>query len=226
MTLREQLTQMADPRYRAFVTPLMPGVAHVIGVRLPLLRRIAREIARGAWREYLAADDDRYFEERMLRGMVIGAVRCPADEKLEYVARFVPKIDNWAVCDSFCWRLLSDERAPMWAFIRPYFRSAAEYDVRFAAVMALSNYVDAEHLDELLSLLGGVRHEGYYARMGVAWAVSVCVAKCPDRTMRWLQAACPLDDWTYNKTLRKAVESYRVPDALKRELRAMKRCSE
>ena len=223
MTIREQLLEMAEPRYRDFTMPLMPGVRNVIGIRLPLLRKIAREIVRGDWRTYLAQAEELYFEERMLQGMVIGYAKCPPEEKLGYVARFVPKIDNWAVCDCFCWKLKAAEREPMWQFIQPYFRSAAEYDQRFAVVMALGNFVDGEHLEALLGHFEAFRHEGYYARMGVAWAVSVCFIRFPERTMRWLSAECPLDDWTYNKSLQKIVESYRVTDIDKAAVRALKR---
>lgn len=222
-TLREQLFGLADPRYRDFSASLTPGAGKMIGVRLPQLRAIAREIARGEWRGWLAAADNEYFEERMLQGLVIGYARCPTDEKLRLVARFVPTIDNWAVCDCFCWRLKAAEREPMREFILPYFRSSQEYEVRFAVVMALSNFVEAEYLDRLLELLGSVRHEGYYARMGVAWAVSVCFAKFPARTRRWLEQECPLDDRTYNKALQKIIESYRVSPDDKAVARALKR---
>ena len=143
-------------------------------------------------------------------------------EKLEHVARFVPKINNWAVCDCFCWRLKAAERQPMWEFIQPYFRSEAEYDVRFAVVTGLGNFVDGEHLEALLQLLDGVRHEAYYARMAVAWAVSVCYIKFPQRTHEWL-GSCSLDDWTFNKSLQKIIESLRVSDTDKQAIRAMKR---
>lgn len=222
MTLREQLSQMADPGYRNFIMPLMPGVSDVVGVRLPQLRRLAREIARGDWRTYLGEENGGCFEERMLRGMVIGCLRCSSAEKLEHVARFVPQIDNWAVCDSFCWTLRRNEREPMWRFIQPYFHSPAEYDVRFAAVMALRNFIDGEHLEALLATFDGIRHEGYYARMAVAWAVSVAFVKFPDRTLEWLRG-CLLDDWTCNKSIQKIVESLRVDDQAKRTVRAMKR---
>ena len=223
MTLREQLLEMAEPRYREFTSPLMPGVENVIGIRLPRLREIAREIACGDWREYLATAEELYFEERMLQGMVIGYAKCPPAEKLEHVARFVPKIDNWAVCDCFCWRLRVAEREPMWRFIQPYFLSEAEYDLRFATVMALGNFIDDEHLEQLLKHFAGFRHEGYYARMGVAWAVSVCFVKFPERTLRWLREECRLDDWTFNKSLQKIRESYRVTDADKAAVRSLKR---
>ena len=223
LSLRERLFGLADSRYRDFSASLTPGAGRMIGVRLPQLRAIAREIARGEWRGWLAAADDEYFEERMLQGLVIGYAECPPDEKLRWVARFVPRIDNWALCDCFCWRLKKAEREPMRCFIRPFFRSEAEFEVRFAVVMALSNFVEADYLDPLLERLGSVRHEGYYARMGVAWAVSVCFVKFPERTREWLETACPLDDWTYNKALQKIVESLRVTPETKAAVRALKR---
>ncbi len=97
MTLRERLFRMADLRYRDFSASLTPGAGPMIGVRLPQLRTLAREIARGSWREWLATAPDDYFEERMLQGLVIGYAKCAPDEKIGYVARFVPKIDKWAV---------------------------------------------------------------------------------------------------------------------------------
>ncbi len=222
MTLREQLIEMSESGYRKFTSALMPGVEHVLGIRIPVLRDMAREIARGDWRTYLAGAEDHYFEERMLQGLVVACAKCPVEEKLALTARFVPKIDNWAVCDCFCWRLRRNEREPMWNFIQSYFHSEKEYDVRFAVVMALGNFVDEEHLEALLALLDGVRHEAYYARMAVAWAVSVCFVKFPERTREWLEG-CSLDDWTYNKSLQKIVESYRVGAQAKTEVRSMKR---
>ena len=88
--------------------------------------------------------------------------------------------------------------------------------------MLLFYYLDDAHIDRVLSLLDGVRQPDYYARMAVAWAVSVCYVKFPQRTHAWL-GSCSLDDWTYNKSLQKIIESYRVSDAAKQEIRAMKR---
>lgn len=222
MTLREQLLALSEPRYRDFHATLLPGVDHILGIRVPVLRKIAKQIVAGDWRAYLACACDHYYEERMLQGLVIGYARCEVAEKLEHTVRFVPKIDNWAVCDVFCWRLRANERVPMWEFILPYFQALGEFEVRFAVVMALGNFVDEEHLEALLSLLGDIRHEAYYVRMGVAWAVSVCYVKFPERTRAWLEK-CPLDDWTYNKSLQKIGESYRVSDLAKRQLRALRR---
>ena len=166
MTLREQLLELTEPKYMKFTSALMPGVENVLGIRLPILRSIAKEIAAGDWRAYLAEAEDFYFEERMLQGLVIGYARCEPAEKLAHVARFVPKIDNWAVCDCFCWRLRAAERQPMWEFIQPYFHAQAEYDVRFAVVMGLGNFVDEQHLEAFLRQLDGIRHRSEERRVG------------------------------------------------------------
>ena len=222
--LREQLLEMADPAYRDFNASLIPGIGPSIGIRIPQLRKLAREIARSdAWSDLANDTECLYHEERMLQGMVIGYARCPIDEKLAYVARFVPKIDNWALCDCFCWKLRTAEREAMWRFIQPYFHSEAEYDIRFAVVMATANFIDEKHLEALLRHFEAFRHEGYYARMGVAWAVSVCFVKFPERMRAWLADACPLDDWTYNKALQKVVESFRASDDDKDFVRTLRR---
>ena len=145
-TLRERLVAMSDPAYRQFNASLLPGVTDMLGIRLPKLRALAREIARGeAWRDLLRDGDIRYFEERMLRGLVIGYVRCPLEERLALVRDFVPTIDNWAVCDTFCRRLRSDEREPVRRMIQPLFEPPREFEARVAAGAALRNFVGAGH---------------------------------------------------------------------------------
>ncbi len=225
MTIRQQLLELRESGHMKFTASLIPGVENILGIRTPILRKIAKEIAAGDWRAYLAEAEDFYFEERMLQGLVVSYAKCDIDEKLGHVARFVPKIDNWAVCDCFGWPLKQGERKPVWQFIQPYFDCETEFGIRFAVVMSLGYFVDAEHIEAILERMGRIRHEAYYVRMGVAWAVSVCFVKFPERTMQWLAKDCPLDDWTYNKSLQKIVESYRVSDEDKREIRSMRRKS-
>ena len=89
--------------------------------------------------------------------------------------------------------------------------------------MSLQNFTDAAHLEDLLRLLGRIRHADYYVRMGVAWAVAECYAKAPERIHEWLRDDCPLDDWTYDKALQKIVESLLTPEPVRQTIRQMKR---
>jgi Predicted DNA alkylation repair enzyme len=216
--------EMADEEYRKFTSSLIPNVDNILGVRLPELRKLAKNIAKGDWRTYLAQADNRYFEETMLQGLVIGYAKTDIEERLRYVADFVPRIDNWSVCDSFCTGLkfTKNHRSLMWDFLQPYLSSDKEYEIRFGVVMLLLYFVEDEYIERVLQWMDRIRHEGYYVKMAVAWAISVCYVKYPEPTMAFLKNNT-LDDFTYNKALQKIIESLRVDSGTKHVLRSMKR---
>ena len=191
---------------------------------LRFLRRLARRIAKGDWAAYLDTAGDGSFEEVMLQGMVIGVICAPPQEVLARTAAFVPKIDNWSVCDSFCsgLKLARTHPEPVWEFLQPYFEDPRPFAVRFAVVMLLFYYIDAQHLPRVLALLEEVHSDEYYVKMAVAWAASMCYAAFPDETLPWLQAA-RLDEFTYRRTIRKICESHQVNAEQKSHLRALER---
>jgi len=216
--------ELADPEYRQFSAALIPNIRNILGVRLPELHKLAKKIAKSDWRAYLAQAENEFFEETMLQGMVIGYAKADIEEILRYIADFVPKIDNWSVCDSFCsgLKFAKTNKRRVWDFLQPYLASENEYDVRFGVVMLLQYYMDEEHIHSVLGLLDRVKHEGYYAKMAVAWALSICYVKFPEPTMAYLKNNT-LDDVTYNKALQKITESYRVDQETKVLIRSMKR---
>jgi 3-methyladenine DNA glycosylase AlkD len=222
--IRKQIFELIDTDYQKFSAALIPNIKNVLGVRLPELRKIAKMIAKDDWRTYLETAEDEYFEEIMLQGMVIGYVKTGIEEILSYVTEFIPKIDNWSVCDSFCTGLkfTKDNRERVWEFLQPYLSSKKEYEIRFGVVMLLDFFIEAEYIDRVLNLLDRVKHEGFYAKMAVAWAVSICYVKLPDPTMAYLRNNS-LDDFTYNKALQKITESNRVDKETKSLIRSMKR---
>ncbi|HZK43452.1 MAG TPA: DNA alkylation repair protein [Syntrophomonadaceae bacterium] len=216
--------ELADEEYKKFSSSLLPNVDNIIGVRLPELRKIARKIAKDDWRDYLLNIEQEYFEEVMLEGMVIGYIETDIKEKLIHVANFVPKINNWSVCDSFCSSLkfTHDHKEIVWEFILSFIDSKKEYDIRFAVVMMLNYYVVPDYIDRVLDILNKVKHEGYYAKMGVAWAISICYVKFPQKTGEFLKNNS-LDDYTFNIALQKIVESKRIDKETKAFIRTMKR---
>ena len=224
-SIRQRLKAMADEKYREFAVSLVPGCdLEFLGVRLPLLRKMARDIAKSDFRSFLAETPGRCFEEIMLRGMVIGCARMELPEKLDHVAGFVSLITNWSICDSFCagLKFARDHRERAWDFLQPYLGSNEEFQVRFAVVMLLNHYIEEPWLDRVLSALDKIRHEGYYARMAVAWAVSIGYVAFPETTQTYLDT-CRLDDVTFNMALRKITESLRVDKATKDMNRKMRR---
>ncbi|PEA55629.1 DNA alkylation repair protein [Bacillus pseudomycoides] len=222
--IRKQIFELIDTDYQKFSAALIPTINNILGVRLPELRKIAKKIVKGDWRTYLETAEDEYFEEIMLQGMVIGYVKTDIEELLFYVASFVPKIDNWSVCDSFCTGLKStkENKELIWEFLQPYLSSKKEYEIRFGVVMLLDFYIESEYIERVLNLLDRVKHEGFYAKMAVAWAVSICYVKLPDSTMEYLRNNT-LDKFTYNKALQKITESNRVDKETKSLIRSMKR---
>ncbi|AJY75114.1 DNA alkylation repair protein [Paenibacillus beijingensis] len=223
-TIKEQLTELAESEYRKFSSGLIPNINNVLGVRLPELRKLAKTIAKGDWRAYLEAAESDYFEEVMLQGMVIGCAKADADEMLRYIAAFVPKIDNWSVCDSFCLGLkfAKKNQAKVWDFLQIYLSSDKEYEIRFGVVMLLNFFVEETYIAAVLQRLDSIKHDGYYVKMAIAWAVAECYAKLPGPTMSFLESNS-LDDFTFNKALQKITESYRVDPDTKALIRGMKR---
>lgn len=228
--------------------------ARMLGVRLPALRRMAKRLSKEDWRGSLNALSGHIqnsgrereetgsfsFEEVMLWGFLIGnavvekaggsagkksgrEVITP-EEQFTLIRRFVPFIDNWSLCDSFCAGLKSAKEYPeeTWAFLQPFLRSEEEYGIRFGVVMILNYFVTEEYIDRLFPLFDGIRHEGYYVKMAVAWAVSACYVKFPQKTQAYLEQNS-LDLFTYHKALQKITESRCVSDEVRQRMKQMKR---
>ncbi|SOC36064.1 DNA alkylation repair protein [Ureibacillus acetophenoni] len=222
--IRNQLLEHVDEKYQEFQSKLIPDTTNLLGVRLPVLRKIAKEIAKGEWEQFLVHDPEDYFEEVMLKGLVIGYLKVNLEEKLEWVEWFVPKISNWSICDSFCSgiKVTEKDRKIVWDFLMPYLNSSDEYEVRFGIVMLLNYFIEKEYIVMILTLFNFIKHEGYYVKMALAWAISVCFIHYPQRTIEFLNNN-DLDDFTYNKSIQKIIESSRIDQETKDELRNMKR---
>ena len=210
--LRTILFEMADEKYKKFVSKLLPETKNIIGIPLPYLRKKAREIASNNYEVYFQNAPCFYFEETMLYGMVIGAIKnCALEKRLFYVKNFIPKINNWSVCDSFCCGLkfTKNHLDEVFIFIKPYLKSRKTFEVRFAAVMLLNFYITESYLKTVLTELSTAEHEAYYAQMGVAWAVSKCYIKFPAPTFAFLKKNL-LHKNIHKKALQKIMESKQI----------------
>lgn len=221
--IREQIEALAEPEYQVFTSRLLPGVSNIIGVRLPILRKMAKEIVKGDWRTYLEYASDESFEEIMLQGMVIGYVKQSLYEVIPYIAKFVEKIDNWSVCDSFCCglKITKDYREDMWDFLEPYFHKQGEFEVRFGVVMLLNYYLEEEYIEPVCKIFDEIEHDGYYVKMAVAWTISIYYVHFPEAIEGYLRNN-KLDEFTYKKTLQKICESRAVDHKKKEQIRELK----
>jgi 3-methyladenine DNA glycosylase AlkD len=219
-----RLRELAEPSLRAFASTIIPGAVNILGVRTPKLRDLAREICRDDWRAWLSLATEESHEETVLQAMVISQARMELEERLELVRSFIPKITTWGTCDVFCCGLKDAGKHPerFWDFIQPYLHDSREFHIRFGVVMMLAHFVTEPYLERILSLLDGIRHEGYYVKMAVAWAISACFIKFPDRTLPYLKEN-HLDNETFNKALQKIIDSFRVDPETKNVIRSLRR---
>ena len=225
--LQAELKALQDLKYQKFHSSLLPGVQNIIGVRMPLLRKLAKEVLRGDWRSYLdssVAEPNTYYEEDIIQALLIGTSKLSLPERHAYIKEFVPEINNWAVCDLFCSTLKEAQyyQEEYWQLIVPYFNSSNAYDLRFASVMLLNHFTGDEFVEEALKLLAAIKHEDYYVKMGIAWAISIFYIKKPQLTLKLIKQN-NLDDFTHNKAIQKIRESFRVSNEDKEMLNRFKR---
>jgi 3-methyladenine DNA glycosylase AlkD len=217
----EQFRLLSDEKYKKFNESLMPGTVTSYGVRMPQMRQIAKEIVRADPYGFLAVSRTDSTEEIQLRGLVIAGMKVPLAEKLPLLRDFIPLIDNWGVCDTVNIKAKPDELPLLWDFLSAYFESDQEFFIRFAVVTGMSNFITPEYIDSYLQRLTIISHEGYYVKMGVAWAVCECFVKFRGKAMPIFEARI-LDKQTQNKAIQKCRESFRVSDADKEYLKSLK----
>ena len=223
--IKEKLFELSDEKYKKFHSGLCPGTNNIIGVRVPVLRNYAKElISQYDIKDILEQIDNQYYEEILLQGMIIGLIKEDFDAMKTRIEEFVPKIENWAICDTFCagLKITKKYKKEMWDFIQKYFKSNKEFELRFAIVMILDYYIEEEYLQKDFEIFSSITSKEYYVQMAVAWAISICLIKFYDKTLEYLKTT-NLDDFTYNKALQKAIESYRINKTQKEHLKSLKK---
>lgn len=227
MNIKEELISLADKKYKNFHSNLCPGIDNILGVRVPVLRNYAKELNnKYSIDDLLNKIDEEYYEEIMLKGMLIGLNKKLEWNELEkYIKDFVPKIDNWAICDVFCagLKITKKYKKEMFELINEYLKSNKEFELRFAIVMILDYYIEKEYLQKDFNIFNQIKSDKYYVKMAVAWAISICLIKFYNETIKYLENNTFLDNWTYNKAIQKAIESYRITNEHKDYLRKMKK---
>ena len=223
--IKQELKKLQDTKYKEFHSSLCPGVNNIIGVRVPVLRTYAKElIKKYNIKDLIKNIDDEYYEEIMLQGMLIGLSKENIESVIEHIESFIPKINNWAVCDTFCagLKVTKKNKEKMWDFILKYLNSDKEFEVRFSVVMILDYYIEQEKLEKVFEIFDSIKSDKYYVQMAVAWAISICLIKYYDETLEYLKNT-DIDIFIYNKALQKAIESYRINNEQKTLLRSMKK---
>lgn len=226
--IQQQLFALQDVSYQAFHSKLIPSVdfCTVVGVRMPALRRLAKELYKnGGYEDFMYTLPHTYYEENNLHGLLICQIQ-DYPLTIDAFEHFLPFVDNWATCDLLrpCAFAVAAKRNPdrLLSDIHRWMSSDEPYTIRFGVEMLMVFFLDGpvnfrpEHLDSVAN----IRNEHYYVRMMVAWFFATALAKQYESSIPYLENHV-LPDWTHRKTIQKAIESFRITPEQKSYLRTL-----
>lgn len=223
MSIREELFSLRDEKYAVFSAKLMPGVPleSVIGVRSPLLRNIAKRMLKdGSYKEFLDDLPHEFFDEKQLHSMIISGIK-DYDEALAKTIEFLPHIDNWSNCDVLSPKCFKKHKEDLLKNIRIWMSSDHTYTIRFGIDMLMTHFLDEDFDEMYLEEVSKIRSEEYYVNMMKAWYFATALAKQYDAAVKYIEDQ-KLDKWSHNKSIQKAVESFRVTDEHKAYLKTLR----
>lgn len=220
------LNENSEPDFQRFSARLINNSSlPLLGVRLPLLRKLAAEIHKaGGANDFYAECDFSSIEMCQLYAFVLGKEKGDINELLVLFDKAAAHVDNWATCDALCqsFKQCEKHRAEVWEKLETYLATGKTYYMRIAVVTMLSHYLTDEYIDRVLKVISETENDDYYYKMGAAWAAAAALANFPEKTFEFFEN-CRLDDWTYNKAIQKMLESRRVSNETKTALRGIKR---
>lgn len=223
--IKEYLEANSRQKYRQFTGSLNPGSRYpVMGVRVPLLRELAKKLAKeyGINAVDMLSDDSQ--EEVLLQGFVIAYSKMPLAEKKPYIDNYLAKCDNWSLIDSFVstFHFNRKDEALMWRYLGEYRKSKQTFTVRFVLVMMLNRYLKDEYINDILEYCSNIDSEEYYIEMAQAWLLATAAINYFYDVELILKDG-KLNMFTHNRTIQKAVESFRISAENKERLRALRR---
>lgn len=220
----EFLESIKDEEYKEFHSSLVLNSKYeMIGIRLPIMRKIAKEISKTDIEEFLKYSQNKYYEEVMIQGLVISNVK---DEEIfyKYFKSHINKIDNWALCDTFCNSIKIVKK-----YEEKYFNLAIdmclneeEFIARTGIVMILSHFVNEKNLQEIFTTLNKIKSDKFYINMAQAWLICDLYIKYPKETLKFIRNN-NLNKFTHNKAISKIHDSYRVSKEDKEYLNELRR---
>ena len=217
----EKLKSLKDEKYLEFHKKLVTTNSEIIGIRSPIVKDIAKNIAKGDWRKFIAQEIKGYYEEIFIRGLIIGYIKEDKSIVKEEIESFLPLIDNWGICDGFVANLKIIKKN-FFDYLKKLIKTEEEYKVRFVLVTFLSYYMEKEYIEEIIQLCSQVKNKSYYVKMAQAWLISILFVKFPERTLEFLKDNS-LDPWVHNKGIQKIRESIRVTKEDKELVKTLKK---
>lgn len=223
--LKSVLEQMAEPKYKEFNQKIVKNKMPMIGIRMPVLKKIAKEIAKGNAKDFIKTCIPTSHEEQIILGIVIAQSNFCYNDFQIAMHDFIKKIDNWAVCDTFCSAIkkqVQNQKQAFWRDITLYLHSKNDWIVRVGLICMLCYYIEENYIEQVFNRCDKVKSEFYYVKMAQAWLIATAWIKFPQKTEQYLKKST-LDKWTFNKAIQKACESNRVKEEDKVYLKSLKK---
>lgn len=221
--IQQALFSMQDEGYRDFQSRLMPTISkeQIIGVRTPMLREYAKTLYKnGDYHDFLQELPHAYYEENNLHGALLCKMK-DFSTLIDEIERFLPYVDNWATCDMLHPKIFAKHTEELLPYIRRWLVSEHPYTIRFGIEMLMNEYLD-EHFEETyLAEVSRITSDEYYVNMMIAWYFATALAKQYEATLPYLEKKL-LSPWVHNKTIQKAVESYRITGEQKDYLKTLR----
>ena len=220
--IKEFLLANQDIKYRDFTLPLLPNIDKntFIGVRLPIIKKFAKDLDANSKKEFLNSLPHQYHEENLLHAFILSNIK-DYDEFINKVNIFLPFVSNWSVCDTICNKHLNKHKSQLINEIYQWLKSDEIYRVRYAVKCLMNYFLDDDFKEEYLAKVEQVKLEDYYVKMMIAWYLATGLAKNYDSFVKAIEER-RFDSFTHNKAIQKAVESYRVSDEHKTYLKTLK----
>jgi 3-methyladenine DNA glycosylase AlkD len=221
--LQEELFKLQDTEYRDFNSSLIPGIEKetVIGVRIPVLRKFAKEYAKsGETEQFMTELPHKYYEENNLHMMLIAQIK-DYNKCISETEKFLPHIDNWATCDSPLPKCFDKNKEDVLERAKNWIATDTTYVKRYGMGVMMRLFLDEDFKEEYIQLVAGVKSEEYYVNMMIAWYMATALAKQWDAAIPYIQER-RLSEWVHRKSIQKAVESYRITPEQKEYLKGLR----
>ena len=208
------LKSLKDDKYKDFHSKLTDTKYEIIGIRVPIMKRIAKEICKTNIEKFFELIENAYYEEVFIEGIVLSS----SDEKVldKYLMNFIKKIDNWSICDSFCsnLKIVSKKMGKYWIYFTGLIDLKNEFQTRVVIVIMLNYYLNDNYIDRVINIVSNFNSDYYYINMAISWLLSVAIIKYSDKVIDLLKSK-ELSKFVQNKTISKINDSYRVSDDIK-----------
>lgn len=220
---RSYLKKNQDVSYQKFQEKLVQTKYEILGIRIPVNRRIAKEIAKSDVASFLKVTKHKYHEEIMIEGFVIANLK-EKETLVKYLPHYIDLIDNWEICDGFCASLkIVKQDKPFWfSYFKEFVKAKEVFKIRVALVIFLNYFISLDYLEEIFSLIEEITVDSYYVNMAIAWLLCECFIQYKEETLAYLLKS-RINTFTFNKTISKIKESFRVKQEDKEFVESLRR---